>query len=346
MDNLTDLIHKASSAEPDGHVRMEAVQALKSARLSKWDVQALCTALEREEHPAHRAVAAQILGYHRTLETLPEIAGLLLELAGRERDPGVMRAIAFALRNREEVCTLLDHARPEVRDEAILGVPLAGAPLKVLLDHFFRCRDGGRKARIAARLRGAGAGTLNEIAEFLLTADLPEGGGMAADVEVLLEAFSQEDLFQHLASEEEEITRTHREIWSGIRRRERKRMLMEVSRKAILEGPSLSLLNLLLRRLRDEEAFHHRNVRFLRQVFGKVRPADGPALVASFRRLGDQARGAALMRMAEILAAISKVLPDRRPEADALLRSWAQVAPEVNLRMYHLRLQTPPRRTL
>ena len=320
---------------------MEAVQALKAARLSKWDVQALCAALEREEHPAHRAAAGQVLGYHRTLEALPEIAGLLLELAGRERDPGVIRAIAFALRNRAEVCALLDHARPEVRDEAILGVPLGGAPLKALLDHFFSCRDGGRKARIAARLRGAGTGTMNEIVEFLLTADLPEGGG--ADVEVLLETFSQEDLFQHLASEEEEITRTHREIWSGIRRRERKRMLMEVSRKIILEDPSPGLLNLLLRRLRDEETFHHRNVRFLRQVFGKVRPVDGPALLASFRRLGDQARGAALMRMAEMLAVISKVLPDRQAEADALLRSWAQVAPEVSLRMYHLRLQTPHR---
>lgn len=343
MDNLSDLIRQASAAETDGHVRMEAVQALKSARLSKWDVQALCAALEREEHPAHRAAAAQILGYHRIAENLPEIAGLLLELAGRERDPGVTRAVAYALRNREEACALLDHARPEVRDEAILGVPLSGAPLKALLDHLFRCRDGGQKVRIAARLRGAGASALREIAEFLLTADLPEGGGMAADVEILLEAFSQEDLFQHLASEEEEITRTHREIWSGIRRRERKRILMEVSRKVILDEPSLGLLNLLLRRLRDEESFHHRNVRFLRQVFGKARPADGPALVASFRRLGEQARGAALMRLAEVLAVLSKTLPDRRAEADALLRSWAQVAPEVSLRMYHLRLQTPHR---
>lgn len=343
MDTLSDLIRQASAAEANGRARMEAVQALKAVRLSKWDVQALCAALEREEHPAHRAAAVQVLGYHRISEAMPEVVGLLLELAGRERDPGVIRAVAFALRHREEVCALLDHARPEVQDEAILGVPLSGAPLKALLDHFFRCRDGGRKVRIAARLRGAGAGTLHEIVEFLLTADLPEGGGLAADVEVLLEVFPQEDLFQHVASEEEEITRTHREIWSGIRRRERKRMLMEVSRKVILEGPSLSLLNLLLRRLRDEESFHHRNVRFLRQVFNRLRPADGPALLASFRRLGEQARGAALMRLAEILAVVSRALPDRRAEADALLRSWAQVAPEVGLRMYHLRLQTPHR---
>jgi hypothetical protein len=184
---------------------------------------------------------------------------------------------------------------------------------------------------------------LSEIVEFLLTADLPEGGGLAADVEVLLEALPQEALFHHVIPEEEEITRTHREIWSGIRRRERKRMLMDVYQKVILEAPSPGLLNLLLRRLRDEVAFHPRHVRFLRQVFGRVRPADGPALVASFRRLGEQARGAALMRLAEILTVISKTLPDRRAEADALLRSWAQVAPEVGLRMYHLRLQTPHR---
>jgi hypothetical protein len=322
---------------------MEAVQSLKSARLSKWDVQALCAALEREEHPAHRAAAAQVLGYHRTPEALPEIAGLLLELTRRERDPGVARAVAFALRDREEVCALLDHARPEVREEAALGVPLSGASLKAVLDHFFRCRDGALKVKIVARLRGAGTSALCEVVEFLLSADLPEGGGLAADVEVLLVALPQEDLFQHAAAEEEEITRTHREIWSGIRRRERKRMLMDVSRKAILEGPSLGLLNVLLRRLRDEESFHHRNVRFLRQVFGKVRPADGPALMASFRRLGEQARGAALLRMAEILSVVSRSLPDRRTEADALLRSWAQVAPEIGLRMYHLRLQAPHR---
>lgn len=343
MDNLSDLIRQASAAETDGHVRMEAVQALKSARLSKWDVQALCVALEREEHPAHRAAAAQVLGYHRTPETLPEVAGLLIELARRERDPGVLRAVAFALRGREEVCALLDHARPEVRDEAALGVPLSGVFLNTLLDHFFRCRDGVLKAKVAARLRGVGTSTLSEIVEFLLTADLPEGGGLAADVEVLLEALPQEDLFQHVAAEDEEITRTHREIWSGIRRRERKRMLMDVYRKAILEEPSIGLLNVLLRRLRDEESFHHRNVRFLRQVFGKVRPADGPALLGSFRRLGEQARGAALLRLAEVLSVVPRALPDRLAEADALLRSWAQVAPEIGLRMYHLRLQAPHR---
>ena len=341
MDNLSELIPQASATEPDGHIRMEAVQALKAERLSRWDVQALCAALEREEHPAHRATAAQVLGYHRIPAAMPEIAGLLLELTRRERDPGVVRAIAFALRGREEVCALLSHPRPEVQEEAILGISPSGAPLKTLLEFFFRCRDGAQKARIAARLRAAGPAALRETVEFLLNADLPEGAGLAADVEALLEHLPQEELFLLVASEEEEITRTHREIWSGIRRRERKRLLVEVHRKLILEDPSPGLLALLLRRLRDEEPFHHRHVRFLRQVFGRVRPAHGPALMADFRKLGEQARGGALSRLAEILAVVAKALPDRQAETDALLRAWAQVAPEVGLRMYHLRLQSP-----
>ena len=341
MDNLSELLSQASATEPDGHLRMEAAQALKTAQLSRWDVQALCAALEREEHPAHRAAAAQVLGYHRIPASMPEIAGLLLELTRRERDPGVVRAMAFALRGREEVCALLGHARPEVQEEAILGITPSGAPLKALLEFFFKSRDGAQKARISCRLRGGGSAALRETIEFLLSADLPEGAGLAADVETLLENLSQEDLFPLLASEEEEITRTHREIWSGIRRRERKRLLMEVYRKLILEAPSAGLLSLLLRRLRDEEPFHHRNVRFLRQVFDKVRPAHGPALLTDFRKLGDQARGAALSRLAEMLAVVARSLPDRQAEIEALLRSWAQVAPEVGLRMYHLRLQSP-----
>ena len=341
MDNLLDLIKRASTSEADGRSRMEAVHTLKSAALTRWDVQALTAAVENEENPAYRAAAAQVLGYHMAHEMVRELEPVLMERVKREQDPGVLRALAFALRDRDGTRSLLSHRRPEVREEAMLGIPLSGDSLRALLDHFFQCRDGNDKARIAGRFRGAPIGVLGEIVDFLLSGDIPEGGGFAADVEVLLEPFPQEDIFQELAVREEEIRRTHREIWPGIRRRERRRALVEVSRKLILDGPSPGLLEHLLRRLRDEESFYHENVRFLRQVFGGAKPEVLPGLMSSFRKLGEEARGGALIRLAEMLSVVFRALPSCREESEALLQAWAKLAPEVGLRLYHRRLQAP-----
>ncbi len=340
MDDIEDFIKRASCSETDGRARMKAVHVLKSASLSTRDAESLCGFLEKADDPNHRAAAAQVLGHHRKAGSDPEILGHLIERSTRERDPGVLKAIAFALRGRDEVCRLLEHPRPEVSLEAVFGAPLTGRSLKGLLGHFFHCRDGAQKAKIATRFQGVGTAVLREIVEYLHSAELPDGGGIAADLEILLETFPQEDIFPIVAEKEGDINGLQNGRSSGFKDRSRRRMVMEVYRKVVLDSPSLDLLIVLLRRLRDEESFYHENVRFLRQIFGKVMTRDCRSLLAWFKKLGKERRGSPVLRMAEILSIVSRAHPNIRGEANILLKAWAQETPEVNLRIYHLRLQT------
>ena len=194
---LAGLVRRASETAP-GPARMAAVRALKQTPVRQQTAHILCECVGEGDHPAWRATAAQVLGYHRAAVYFAELQGALLKHARGEADPLVVKAIAFELRDTDALLSLLDHSDVVVVTEAALGVSLSDGGYSAVLDLFFRGAGDVVEARILKRL-GESEDAPEKVVSFLLTAELGDGeGGSAPRISRLFGALPQGALFEAL----------------------------------------------------------------------------------------------------------------------------------------------------
>ena len=319
---------------------MAAVATLRSMRLGQREAHLLCEMAQDAPQPAWRAAAAQVLGYHRVALSFPEIQNVLVGHAQQEPDLVAQKALVYALRDTEAVLSLLDLKHPTAVVEAALYAPPTDAGWHALLGRFFVSGDARVDAAILGRIESELEGTPRALA-YLLESDFPEPcADLEERVSRLLGALDQGAVFGALAEDGEPIRRTYGEIWSGIRRRERRRALVGifeglVARDGFTEGLGESLVH----RTASEEGFLDQNLRFVKALLVSL---DGPVA----RRMLELARGASegpreeAARLARFLVVLSGAVPDVAVEVQELLSRWEALLPGVGLKAYHARLGT------
>ena len=334
---LADLVRRASETAP-GPARMAAVQALKQTPVRQQTAHILCDCVGEGEHPAWRATAAQVLGYHRAAVRFEELQGALLEHARGEADPLVVKAIVFALRDTEATIPLLDHPDVTVVTEAVLGIPLSDAGYSAILDLFLRGAGAAVEALILKRL-GESDGAPEKVVSFLLTAELGDGDGESAPrISRVFGALPQGALFEALTGAGEELNRTYRDIWPGLRRRERKRELMESFEDRLRrDGASGPLVDALVRAIACEDAFLEAHFRFIRSLFCVLDPEAARATVSCAVRVAGGTSREGMTRLAEALVALARAVPSVLPDVQQALAAWEVKLPGVQLRTLSVR---------
>ena len=337
-DEEIEALVRQASETTGGPERMVAVSALKQLRLRQHTAHVLCDCVQTAAHPAWRAAAAQALGYHRAAVTYPELQEALADRAQEERDPGVVTAVAYSLRNTEAAVGFLGDERDGVAAEAAVGTPFSETGWMAVLTRIFEGLHEGVEDVLQRRM-GAEEDAAERVVSFLMTAEFPESLPYPElCVHKLFRALPQAEVFAALIDAEEEIQRTYREIWSGIWRRERKRTLMEIFVARVQEGgASEALIDAVLTRICGDAAFCDRYFRFVRQLFGAL-DEDGAGLVAA--RAGQLAQACdreGVDRLAEALVALGRAVPSVLPEVQRMLAGWEAILPGAQVRALRAR---------
>ena len=336
-EEIETLVQQASETTC-GAERMAAVSALKRLRLRQHTAHVLCDCAQTAAHPAWRAAAAQALGYHRAAATYPELQAALAARAHEERDPGVVTAVAFCLRDTEAAVGFLGDGRDGVAAEAAVGAPFSEAGWVAILTRVFEGLHEGVEDVVLRRM-AAEEDAAERAVSFLMTAEFPESLlHPEVCVHKLFRALPQAEIFSALIDAEEEIQRTYREIWSGIWRRERKRTLMEIFVARVQEGgASEALIDAVLTRIAEDAAFCDRYFRFVRQLFGAL-DEDGAGLVtARAGQLAQTCDREGMDRLAEALVALGRAKPSVLPEVQRILAGWEAILPGAQVRALRAR---------
>jgi len=339
-DALEALVRRASETEAGGE-RMAAVAALKAMRMRQRAAHVLCNYVRAGAHPAWRATAAGVLGYHKAASVFLELQEGLLAHGQQERDRVVAKTIAFALRGTPRVLALLDHGQAGVVAEAVLGAPLSEAGWTALLGRVFEGVDGEVEALILRRVQ-AERGAARQVAPFLMRADFPEArGDPTPRVFRLFGVLPQADLFAALTGAEEEIQRTYKEIWPGIRRRERTRALMKIFEDRVRnDGASEALIEALIERIVVDDGFYARYLRFVRSLLRTLDAEGTDVVVDRVVRIADEVNREEIARLAEFLVTLTRAMPAAGQRVLEVLGRWEAVLPGVQVKAFHARLGT------
>ena len=335
---LEEAVRSASEAGGAAE-RLAAVAALKAMPLRQQTAHALCEIVRTGGHPAWRATAARVLGYHRAPAAFPELQGELIPCIRAERDTGVVRAIAFGLRDTEGVISLLDCSHAGAVAEAILGTPLSEIGWKGLLGLLLKGVGGETEGLILRRLAEAKDAPERAV-RFLLTADFSESDGDPTPlISRLFGALPQAGLVEALACAEDEIRRTYREIWPGIQRRGRKRELMEIFEDRVREdGASEELIDFLVEKIATDEGFYGRYLRFVRSLLRTLDARGAEAVVERAEQVASRADRRGISRLAEALALLARSVPAVLPGVQGVLARWESILPGVQVKAFHAQL--------
>lgn len=329
--SLDSLIQQASELTP-GEVRLWAIRALKEMRIGQADAHDLCQFLSREQHPAVRTMAAQVLGYHDAAGRYAEVKAEVMRRAAGERDPLALKAMVFALRHTEGTLGYLTHDRADVALEAALGLVRDERGLQALLKALFGAvmpETSGAMCRLLSDWEGA---TGNVVA-FLMTS---EKTPVADRVSGVFAALPRVALLGALTDVSGEIERTYKTIWPGIWRRERQRILLDMFVQVVREnGAGEDLIGALVGRIGDAEVFYDRYIRFIRALLHALNEPDARAFVAGCEALGKKARREALGRLSEVLIELLRAVPSLAGEIQRVLGQWEAQLPGIRAKAFH-----------
>jgi len=335
-DATLELVRNASEAGP-AVLRMQAVSELKRLPMRQRTAHVLCDYVKHAEHPAWRATAAQVLGFHGAVETFFEIAEVLKTCASEERDPIVVKAITFALKDTEITYSLLRHGYPGVATEAVLSVPASEKGLQSLVRLYLKGAAPSVEVCVLRRL-GEDPGMVGAVISCLMAEELDDDSRLLP----LLRVFPQEVLFDCLICVDEEVTRTYDAIWSGIRRRERKRVLVGVLESRIEEeGVSSQLMDAILSCLLEEDENYEQVNRLMVSILGTLDMIRIRELVERAQLAWQNADQNQRSRLAELFVTLSKTTARVGPEVEEMLASWEAVLPGIQLRAFHARIGKP-----
>jgi len=328
--DIGTLVQRASE-NGGGPERMVAVSDLKALRLRQAMAHELCALVENAPHPAWRATAAQVLGYHQAPARFSELRRSLLARVREELDPGVAASIAFALRGTADACGLLGDSATGA--EAAAGVPLDEGTWEGVLGHLVSGLDAAAEALLLRRLRSAEDASWVTV-DFLLTAELPPAEeDPTPRVRRIFASLPQSELLAALLDANADIHRTHQEIWPGILRRERKRALTEIFVDCVAEaGPEGAMLDILLARTSADDSSFDRCSWVARMLFASLDTAGAELAVSCAEGLGREDDSETLRRLAEVLVMLGRQNPEILPSMQRALASWERVVPGIQLK--------------
>ena len=325
-----------ASVDSDTLDRMNAVKALKALDLRQISAHDCLQMVESGENPAWRATAAQVLGYHRAVDRFHELTDRLFRCVDQEPDLLVKKAIAFALAGTESSVDLLERPEQELVMESLQGIRLTKNAWNKMLLRFFAGVDAGIEDTMISRMLQVD-GHVRRVISFLMEEAFPEAwGDPAPRVFRLFGSFKQSSLFLAIAGAQEDISRTYRDIWPGILRRERKRTVMEIFAERLeKDGVSEGLIQTLVSLISSDSEFYSDNRRFVFLILGKFGAMDMRQLMDVASGVSDDLTGDGASRLAELLAMGSQRHEQLRTPLRELMADWESIQPGLGLKVFH-----------
>lgn len=332
--DLQKMVRQASEITPPKE-RLEAVTRLKQVSMRRPVAQFLCDCVGHMDHPAWRTAAAQVLGYHKAGKEFEEVQAQLVKYVKKERDPIVARAIVFALQDSEGAKALLCHTQGEVVLEALFGMLFCQKNLERILKVYFE-RSETRILKVILKQVQAG-GCCASVVGYLMSADgLENLCSVSGRIFQLFGVLDQSDLFRALIGRTEEIQRTYRDIWTGIRRRERHQELMGIFEDRVREdGASNSFIRAVVEIMRADEAIFDRYRRALRSLMGAMGLDEALFLIQEAETAGQDMEKVGIGRLAELLVALVRSVPAVAPQAQSVLGQWKVISPGAQVQAFH-----------
>ncbi|MCZ6634545.1 MAG: hypothetical protein O7G87_14155 [bacterium] len=336
--DLPQLVRQASEITPPKE-RLEAVARLKQMPMQRPVAHLLCDCVGHMDHPAWRTAAAQALGYHKAGKEFEEVQAQLVEYAQKERDPIVARAIVFALQGSKGAKALLCHSREEVVLEVLFGMSFFQKDLERILEIYFQ-RSETRILKVILKQVQAGGCCASVVVRFLMSADgLEDLCSVSGRIFQLFGVLDQSDLFRALIGRTEEIQRTYRDIWTGIRRRERQQELLGIFEDRVREdGASKSFIRAVVEIIgAADEAIFDRYRRALRSLMGAMGLEEALFLIQEAETAGRDMEKAGIGRLAELLVALVRSVPAVAPQAQSVLGQWKVISPGAQVQAFQAR---------
>ena len=263
--DLLELIQNASEMS-EGLVRMDAVRRLKRCSLQRMDALALSEFARKAEDPAWRTTAAQVLGFHRVAKSYPDLVDGLVGAATVELDPEARKALVFSVRGTEGAARLIDHPEAEVGREASTGLPESESTWEQILDAYFSGLSSELESRVL-RTIGRPEEAAAWVVSYLLRSSFDTASDPTDRAALLFRTIDQGLAFNTLVDAQDGLERTHKQIWPGLARRARKRVLLELFTNAVcVSGLDLSLAKALADRVLASRDFLATEGRMLRSV--------------------------------------------------------------------------------
>jgi hypothetical protein len=336
--DLLELIQGASEAS-EGLVRMDAVRRLKKHSLQRLDALALSEFARKAEDPAWRTTAAQVLGFHRVAVQYPDLVEPLKGAATIEQDPDARRALVYAVRDTDGAAELVEHPLPDVALEAVSGVPTSECAWRVVLDGFFAGLMPDLEARVL-RLIGGSDESARWVMDYLLQSKFEGVAGDPTDrAAMLIQSIEQGPAFVTLMDAEDGLERTHQQIWPGLARRERKRVLLELFSHAVCEvGLRTSLAEALAEKAQSQKSYIRTHGRILRALLRGLSERDGEQLILVVAHVFDEATAEKKSRLAELMMMVGKELPNTAETVGKILSDWKDAPQEMLLKIRQARM--------
>ena len=331
---------KAASESGETQGRLAAVEELKALSLRQRDTHTLTDMVASGTNPAWRTTAAQVLGYHGCAGRFTEVRQRLSEHVKKEPDLVVAKSIAFALAGTDGAWICLESQWPEVQAEAVAGIPLAhGRDWSRALEWYFRGLPEEAEQVFLVR-SGEDRNIVGHAIEFLLTAEFPETTeDPVTRVAALFRVLDQGALFSALARPGGQISRTYREIWPGLVRRERGEVLAEILEEDVrTRGAQPSLVPAVIAGYLEDPDPRGGSARLARRLLAGL---DEPAcrrFVAECRAVSPSADDQALRGLSDLLAVLIRISPATAPDAEAVLAEWEERLPGMRLKAFHAKL--------
>ena len=335
--DLLELIQRASDIS-EGLVRMDAVRRLKRCSLQRMDALALSEFARKAEDPGWRTTAAQVLGYHRVAMNYPDLVDGLVGAATVEQDFEARKALVYAVRGTEGAARLLDHPQPEVAREATSGLPESEETWKLILDAFFS----GLSPALESRVLGI-IGRPDEAAAWVVTYLLNNSFRSNSDptdrAALLLRVIDQALAFTTLMDAQDKLERTHEQIWPGLARRARKRVLLDLFASSVCEtGLSPCLAQAMVDRVLTGQDFLRTQGRTLRSLLKGLSVRDGEQLMLVLVHIFDGSDREEKLLLAELMMMVGKGIPDTIGTVSAIVLDWKDAPPEMVLKVKQSRM--------
>ena len=323
--DLGELLQAAANAELS-----EQVRAIEELRLLVPSPAGLECLLQIAEDPAdnRRISAVQVLGYHRSWLASSKIMRRMVGLARKDRDPAVVAALAWALRQCDETAELLSHEESAVAREAALGVPISRQTLASITAVLVAGMPVDVEALLLGKLRSIHPALVRYVIDLML--DLQAGENL---LRTLLAGLPQLPLFELFVEAGQTSSRALAEAGQA---RAWQRMA-RIAAQILQDTPSTELMRYLLSKSGEDESFARRHARFLQRTVQRTDSSLGADLIGHLERLTFRASEDKVARLAQLLVGLSEQLEgDAGHRAALLLEDWKGRSAALKLKIYHL----------
>jgi hypothetical protein len=335
--DLLELIQNASEMS-EGLVRMDAVRRLKRCSLQRMDALALSEFARKAEDPGWRTTAAQVLGFHRVAKSYPDLVDGLVGAATVELDPEARKALVYAVRGTEGAARLIDHPQAEVAREATTGLPESEESWELILDALFSGLSPELESRVL-RVIGRPDDSAAWVVGYLLNSAFTNGSDPTDRAALLFRVIDQGQAFTTLMDAQDRLERTHEQIWPGLARRARKRVLLELFTTSVCEtGLDPSLAKAMADRVLTCRDFLTTQGRTLRSVLKGLSGRDGEQLMLVIAHTFDEYDRKGKLQLAEFMMMVGKEIPEAMGTVCAIVLDWKDAPPEMVLKVKQSRM--------